>query len=57
LGKVVNPLASLFTMQVDDTRYVKIEIENNRLSDIYLDSVERYEEFLEYRIFKEKKGK
>jgi hypothetical protein len=57
LGKVVNPLASLFTMQVDDTRYVKIEIENNRLRDIYLDSVERYEEFLEYRIFKEKKGK
>ena len=29
LGKIVNPLASVFTMKVDDKRFIRIDIDKN----------------------------
>jgi len=52
LGEVVNPLASVFTMQVDDTQFVRVDIDEE--IDIYKDGVESFEEFLDYGLFRER---
>jgi hypothetical protein len=56
LGRVVNPLASVFTMKVDSLDVVRIDIDKNYVADIYIDSVESKEDFLEVGVFRESQG-
>jgi hypothetical protein len=56
LGKIVNHLASVFTMKVDDKRFIRVDIDKNFEVKLNIDSVKKKEEFLEYGVFKERKG-
>ena len=56
LGRVVNPLASVFTMKVDSLDVVRIDIDKNFVADIYIDSVERKEDFLKAGVFRERQS-
>ena len=56
LGKVSNPLASVFTMKADDLSFVRVDIDKNFNADIFKDSFYSKEEFLEAGLFREKSG-
>ena len=56
LGKVSNPLASVFNMKTDTLHYVKIDIDKDFNADIFIDSFYSKEEFLEAGLFREKSG-
>jgi len=56
LGKVVNPLASVFTMNVDSLSFVKVDISKNFDVYIYIDSFYEKEELLKAGVFREKSG-
>jgi len=54
LGEVVNSKASVFTMKVDSTNFVKVDINEKFIANITLDSYESKEEFLEAGLFRER---
>ena len=54
LGKVSNPLASVFTMKADDLSFVRVDIDKNFNADIFTDNFYSKEEFLEAGLFREK---
>ncbi|MEO1928104.1 MAG: hypothetical protein ABGX26_05390, partial [Nautiliaceae bacterium] len=56
LGRVVNPLASVFTMKIDSLDVVRVDINKNYVADIYIDSVESKEDFLKAGIFRERQS-
>ena len=56
LGKVSNPLASVFTMKVDSLSFVRVDIDKNFSADIYIDNFSNKEGFLEAGVFMVDKG-